>query len=278
MFTEEKWLIYESDNKKHIYLDGFRIKAQNDFQSGTTVLIQGLGCESKIIWKNFLQSYKEIVTDRDIIGFDTHGIGQSEGKPISFQQMIDDIVFVLRQEKHPVQLVGHSLGGLLALKVAEQIPNIIDNVVLVCSIPRYSDKAKSGFVWRADEIAKHNSVDCIFEKVIPRSFSKNFIVNSSSSIKEFKAMLSRQNVSNYCKLSLIASKADSLNSFINVKVPILMVVGHDDPSVTVEKSIEYAKKIDCPVEVIRNAGHNIPLEKPKELSQIIHRFYLNIKT
>ncbi|WP_295344557.1 alpha/beta fold hydrolase [uncultured Streptococcus sp.] len=277
MLTEEKWLISESNNKEQIFLDGFRVKSQSGFQNGTTVLIQGLGCESKIIWKNFLLSFKEIDSDRDIIGFDTRGIGKSEGKPISFQQIIDDTVFVLRQEKPPIQLVGHSLGGLIALKVAERMPNIIDNVVLVCSIPRYSEKAKSGFIWRADEIAKNNSIDCIFERVIPRSFSKSFIVNSSSSVTEFKSMLSRQNVRNYCKLSLIASEADSLNSFSNIKVPILMVVGSDDPSVTVEKSVEYAKKNNCPIEVIRNAGHNIPLEKPEELSQIIHRFYLNIK-
>lgn len=264
----EKWVIATALDK--FVLDGFRYCSKA--KKGTRLLIQGLGCESRIIWSAFVNEFLKLDITRDLIGFDVRGIGNSEGKPISFEQMVQDTVQIVKKEKPPIQLVGHSLGGLIALKVAEKVPEVVDSVVLVCSNPQYSLKNKSGFVWRADQIVNNQMVSCIFDKVIPRSFSEKFINEHPEIICDFKNMLSRQSPTNYSILSRIASTADALDAFDKINIPVMMVVGNEDPNITFEKTKEFALRRAAMVRVISGSGHNIPLENPIMLSKVIDRF------
>ena len=264
----EKWVIATALDK--FVLDGFRYCSKA--KKGTRLLIQGLGCESRIIWSAFVNEFLKLDITRDLIGFDVRGIGNSEGKPISFEQMVQDTVQIVNKEKPPIQLVGHSLGGLIALKVAEKVPEVVDSVVLVCSNPQYSLKNKSGFVWRADQIVNNQMVSCIFDKVIPRSFSEKFINEHPEIICDFKNMLSRQSPTNYSILSRIASTADALDAFDKINIPVMMVVGNEDPNITFEKTREFALRRAAMVRVISGSGHNIPLENPIMLSKVIDRF------
>ena len=264
----EKWVIATALDK--FVLDGLRYCSKA--KKGTRLLIQGLGCESRIIWSAFVNEFLKLDITRDLIGFDVRGIGNSEGKPISFEQMVQDTVQIVKKEKPPIQLVGHSLGGLIALKVAEKVPEVVDSVVLVCSNPQYSLKNKSGFVWRADQIVNNQMVSCIFDKVIPRSFSEKFINEHPEIICDFKNMLSRQSPTNYSILSRIASTADALDAFDKINIPVMMVVGNEDPNITFEKTREFALRRAAMVRVISGSGHNIPLENPIMLSKVIDRF------
>ena len=264
----EKWVIATALDK--FVLDGFRYCSKA--KKGTRLLIQGLGCESRIIWSAFVNEFLKLDITRDLIGFDVRGIGNSEGKPISFEQMVQDTVQIVKKEKPPIQLVGHSLGGLIALKVAEKVPEVVDSVVLVCSNPQYSLKNKSGFVWRADQIVNNQMVSCIFDKVIPRSFSEKFINEHPEIICDFKNMLSRQSPTNYSILSRIASTADALDAYDKINIPVMMVVGNEDPNITFEKTREFALRRAAMVRVISGSGHNIPLENPIMLSKVIDRF------
>ena len=264
----EKWVIATALDK--FVLDGFRYCSKA--KKGTRLLIQGLGCESRIIWSAFVNEFLKLDITRDLIGFDVRGIGNSEGKPISFEQMVQDTVQIVKKEKPPIQLVGHSLGGLIALKVAEKVPEVVDSVVLVCSNPQYSLKNKSGFVWRADQIVNNQMVSCIFDKVIPRSFSEKFINEHPEIICDFKNMLSRQSPTNYSILSRIASTADALDAFDKINIPVMMVVGNEDPNITFEKTREFALRRAAMVRVFSGSGHNIPLENPIMLSKVIDRF------
>lgn len=264
----EKWVIATALDK--FVLDGFRYCSKA--KKGTRLLIQGLGCESRIIWSAFVNEFLKLDITRDLIGFDVRGIGNSEGKPISFEQMVQDTVQIVKKEKPPIQLVGHSLGGLIALKVAEKVPEVVESVVLVCSNPQYSLKNKSGFVWRADQIVNNQMVSCIFDKVIPRSFSEKFINEHPEIICDFKNMLSRQSPTNYSILSRIASTADALDAFDKINIPVMMVVGNEDPNITFEKTREFALRRAAMVRVISGSGHNIPLENPIMLSKVIDRF------
>ena len=264
----EKWVIATALDK--FVLDGFRYCSKA--KKGTRLLIQGLGCESRIIWSAFVNEFLKLDITRDLIGFDVRGIGNSEGKPISFEQMVQDTVQIVKKEKPPIQLVGHSLGGLIALKVAEKVPEVVDSVVLVCSNPQYSLTNKPGFVWRADQIVNNQMVSCIFDKVIPRSFSEKFINEHPEIICDFKNMLSRQSPTNYSILSRIASTADALDAFDKINIPVMMVVGNEDPNITFEKTREFALRRAAMVRVISGSGHNIPLENPIMLSKVIDRF------
>lgn len=61
-------------------------------------------------------------------------------KDITFEKYRDAVVAVIKQQKQPVILVGHSFGGMVISAVAEAIPNKIKAVVyLAAYLPRSGD-------------------------------------------------------------------------------------------------------------------------------------------
>lgn len=73
-------------------------------------------------------------------------------------------------------------------------------------------------------------------------------------------------------MSRIASTADALDAFDKINIPVMMVVGNEDPNITFEKTREFALRRAAMVRVISGSGHNIPLENPIMLSKVIDRF------
>lgn len=251
-------------------LDGIRNTSEQNV--GTRILLQGLGCESRIIWSRVINQLEKEEDCRETIAFDVRGVGNSSGFPISFDQMVQDTLEVISKEKAPIQIVGHSLGGLVALRVAEIAKDAVDSIILVCSNPRYSEKSKSGFIWRANFIKDQQNINCIFDKVIPRSFSNSFFKHHPEIILKFKNMLDRQSPNNYSKLSYIAAEADALASFMKIDKPLLMIIGSEDPSITYARTMSFVAKKGCSIQVVEGAGHNVPLEDPVALTKLIRDF------
>jgi pimeloyl-ACP methyl ester carboxylesterase len=64
-----------------------------------------------------------------VVRYDRRGYGRSIdlGPPVSFQQQVDDLIDVLDDRRGV--LVGHSLGGVIALATAEQRPDLVSAVL-----------------------------------------------------------------------------------------------------------------------------------------------------
>lgn len=68
--------------------------------------------------------------------FDNRGMGRSEPVPksLSVEQMADDARAVLDAERlDAVHVVGHSLGGLVALRLALEAPRRVRSLALLCT-------------------------------------------------------------------------------------------------------------------------------------------------
>lgn len=99
--------------------------------SGDAVLfIHGLG-SSSAVWKKQLEILKE---DYQLITVDLHGHGNNIKIPndISIKQTAKLIAQELREiELSNITIVGHSLGGLIAIEIADENQKLIDRVVLI---------------------------------------------------------------------------------------------------------------------------------------------------
>lgn len=73
-----------------------------------------------------------------------HGADNTPIAEISLQRYVDAVVSKINEEKNPVILVGHSMGGLVVSEVAEKIPSKIKYLVYVAAyLPKNGDDLTS---------------------------------------------------------------------------------------------------------------------------------------
>jgi pimeloyl-ACP methyl ester carboxylesterase len=97
------------------------------------ILIHGLGSSAKLNWE-LPGTVAELAKHYQVIAFDNRGHGRSD-KPQAEGQygvnMVDDVVRLMDHLELPkAHVVGYSLGGMIALKLAVLHPERVNSVVL----------------------------------------------------------------------------------------------------------------------------------------------------
>lgn len=110
-------------------------KIQGDLESGDMPLIVQHGLLGSLDnWNTFAAKQK---TERPVIAIDMRNHGDSphvEG--MSYTQMMDDVLAVLDHLQLPeVDLMGHSMGGKVAMWLALHHPQRVRNLIIVDIVP-----------------------------------------------------------------------------------------------------------------------------------------------
>ena len=118
--------------------------------SGPAVLlIQGVGVQGD----GWLPQVETLASQFSCITFDNRGVGASEWKnqgPLSVELMARDALAVLNHSGHKhAHVVGHSLGGTVALAMAMQSPDAVKSLSLLCTFPsgRYVAPLTARMIW-----------------------------------------------------------------------------------------------------------------------------------
>jgi len=102
------------------------------------MFIQGVGVHGSA-WKPQLD---ELASSYECLAFDNRGLGRSQpvGCRLSIQQMAEDTLALMDARGWPsAHMVGHSMGGLIALRVALEARTRVRSLSLLCSFPRGRD-------------------------------------------------------------------------------------------------------------------------------------------
>ena len=97
-------------------------------QSPPVLLLHGLG-ETSAGWDRISSA---LAVNRAVYAMDLRGHGQSDrADAYSMEGMRDDVLgFLTLLQLPPVELIGHSMGGIVAYLVAQEWPNAISKLVL----------------------------------------------------------------------------------------------------------------------------------------------------
>ena len=108
-------------------------------QGRPLVLLHGWGMESRVFasWRPFLEAHFTCVS------YDLPGHGQTPCAPsgLAWSASLEGLRQMLAQEAPKPLLLGWSLGGLLALGIALQHPELLDGLVLVSSSPAFCQRS-----------------------------------------------------------------------------------------------------------------------------------------
>jgi len=252
---------------KTIKIDGRDVLYYTAGQGEPLVVIHGGGGDARTWWLNIA----ELAEKYTVYAPDLPGFGGSQ--PLDGDYYIPELVdFVDRFAKslglEKFYLIGHSLGGGIALNYTLNFPQKIKKLVLVSSL-------------------------CLGREIAfwVRLFSLPALIRSIGGLtlgvlKGVKWMLKQLNpaefvmplspasmtvggsITNFRQQTLVLEKRLS-----EVKMPTLLVWGAKDPIVPVMQAYRAAKAIpDCRVEVFKKRGHNVHRDEVKKFSSIITGF------
>ena len=229
--------------------------------------------ESAKIWKQ----YSSKLSNRfRVIRINLPGHGKSSvfGEVHSMELMADTVRAVLEAEKvDKALLVGHSMGGYVALAFAETFPDKVRGLVLFSSISFADTKERQNDRERAIKAADAHKMKYI-TSVIPNLFFERSGAKASKRIFKLVKIAAKQP-----KEGIIAAirgmrdRADRTKMLKNAKYPILFIAGQDDFLIPLERIEEMHRQVpNAKLVVIEQCGHAGFIEQEKECFTAIQEF------
>ncbi|MFG2886283.1 alpha/beta fold hydrolase [Streptomyces sp. NPDC048297] len=205
---------------------------------------------------------------RRVIRLDLRGHGESTGAGVrTIAELASDVLTLLDHlEIERFVLVGHSMGGMISQTITLAHPDRVERMVLVDSIARMTYSRGRGLLMAASTLVPFKlfvatNIRRAFKPGYPREEIRRHIRDSAQTSREVVMTL-------YGAMRAF----DVLDRVGEIRTPTLMVHGYDDIQLPVRQMLRMAKAYpDAEVRII-DAGHELPVEKPAELTETLDRF------
>ncbi|WP_432033389.1 alpha/beta fold hydrolase [Streptomyces antibioticus] len=216
-------------------------------------------------WDHQLAHFAE---KRRVVRFDLRGHGESGGAGVkTVAELANDLIALLDHLKiERCVLIGHSMGGMISQTVALTHPERVERMILVNSIARMTFSRGRGLLMAASTLVPYKlfvatNIQRAFAPGHPRDEVRAYIKSSADTPREVVMTL-------YGAMRAF----DVLDRVGEIRTPTLMIHGYHDVQLPVSQMLRMAKAYpDATVRII-DAGHELPVEKPAELTAAIEAF------
>ncbi len=202
----------------------------------SVLIIHGLG-EHAGRYRSIVNTLNEYGID--VYSFDLPGHGKSPGKRghiASFEKLFEYIGRYLESISGKKVILGHSLGGLIALRVAEEYPDTIEGIV--ASSPAIHIKKVNPLL---------QFIAMLLDKVIPSLTMSNQLnpKDISRSQEEVNAYINDPLVHDRISARLYGEMVRNVKYLwekaSHTKLPLLLQVGENDNIVPPHPAVEFAR-------------------------------------
>ncbi|MET7480796.1 alpha/beta fold hydrolase [Streptomyces sp. NPDC005648] len=205
---------------------------------------------------------------RRVIRLDLRGHGDSTGAGVrAVDDLAQDVLALLDHLKiDRCVLVGHSMGGMIAQIVALARPDLVERLVLVGSISRMTYSRGRGLLMAASTLVPFRlfvaaNIQRAFAPGHPREEIREYIRASAATPKDVV-------MTDYGAMRAF----DVLDRVGEIEAPTLIVHGYHDVQLPVKQMLRKAKAYPNAVVRVIDAGHELPVERPAELTEALDRF------
>lgn len=237
------------------------------------VLLHGFG-EDSTVWQ---QQVQYLETSYQLITPDLRGSGASDtlAPASSIEQMADDVIEILQHENiDHCTIIGHSMGGYVALALVEKYPSWFNGIGLVHSTSYADNEEKKQARTKSIEFIEQNTAAEFIKATIPNLFGDAFKINYPNKVN---ALIERGQ--NFTKEHLIAyyrsmiARPDRTHVIEHTKVPVLYFIGGEDKAVNPADALQQAGlPAVCSVQLVTGIAHMGMLEASDKLNKTLEDF------
>lgn len=235
------------------------------------LLLHGLGATGES-WG--LQSPALIQAGYRVIIIDLRGFGKSNHAiTMSIPQLAKDCAVLLNKlQANPADLVGISMGGIVALQLAISHPSMVDRLVIINAFARLRPKKAAFYGYYLIRFILVNIFGMRFQartvakRIFPypkQAFLRQVLVNQ----------ILESNPWAYRRAMIDLARFNVVNQLDKIQAPTLVVTGENDTTVLPADQAYMASKIQNHRHIIvPNAGHAATIDSPDVVNQHILEF------
>ena len=263
---------YKANVRKTAKFRGLEVVYSQTGGGQTLVLLHGF-LEERGMW---LQMVPELSKSHNVIAIDLLGQGETGclGYVHSIKEQADAVAEVLKKEKvESCSLIGHSMGGYVALELAKADTFKIEKLVMLHSTALPDSEQRKAERERVIELARKNK-EVYVKAVIPSLFAQNTrqeFADEISVLAEIANQFPLQGI--IANIKGMKERHGYVDVLANSQFPKLVIHGEKDPIISVcdiQTQIESAKNAE--LKIIPNIGHMGHIEAPNECLKIIQNF------
>jgi pimeloyl-ACP methyl ester carboxylesterase len=255
------------------------------------VLLHGF-CEDGNIWNDLAESLQNHF---QFIIPDLPGSGKSEmltGENITIEDYAEVVKLIIENEVSKVSpegeglvpifrdleraatIIGHSMGGYIALAFAAKYPDFLEGLVLFHSSAFADDEEKKQARLKSINFIKQNGAYEYMKTAVPNLFADKHHPQIKVLIKQGNSFTPGALIQYLTAMMVRPDRTDVLKS---LKIPVLYLIGEKDTAVPLEASL---KQCHIPavshVNILENAEHMGMIENIEICSNIISSFMIAI--
>jgi pimeloyl-ACP methyl ester carboxylesterase len=257
-----------------VTVDDATIDVATDGKGEAIVMIHGFPM-TREIWD---AQAVELARHMFVIRPDLRGMGRSSvpDGPYLMEALAADIAAVLDANGiERATLVGHSLGGYVALAFCRMYSERVTQLALVCSrLAADSPETAKKREELADRAEREDRIDVVVDEYVPRLFAPATLESRTPAVTRARE-IALQNTARGAASMLrgMAQRVDSYDIAEDLHMPVLIVAGGADRVNDPAEAEEMRRAFPvASLQVLGGSGHLPMLEQPDTLTEHLLRF------
>jgi pimeloyl-ACP methyl ester carboxylesterase len=244
------------------------------------VLLHGLGGAAS----NWTELAPELAREHRVIVVDLPGHGGSSPLPAlpNLEPFADRVGLVLQREGvHPAVVVGHSLGCVVALRLAMRSPDLVRGLVLISAAGIGSTTRRARYALALSSLVQPGRLLAPFRDRIAESRRLRAFVWGPWATPDGTTVSPAATIGLLEGPSLHSDTTSAAAALVEedprvdlgrVRCPAMLLWGARDPQVPIDDAFEYARRLRAPLRVVAGAGHLVIAERPEACLDAIRSF------
>jgi pimeloyl-ACP methyl ester carboxylesterase len=249
--------------------------AYSDTGKGTAIVLLHGFLENQKMWNNYIAPFakKNRVITIDLLG---HGESECLGYVHSMEDNADAVHAVLTELRiRKAILVGHSMGGYVALAFTELYPDTIKGLVLLNSTAKADSEERKLNRDRAIKAVKQSYITFV-SLAIANLFSENNRERLSKEIENVKKeALKTPLQAIVASLEGMKIRADREVLLHLSRYPKMLILGKKDPVLPFEETKQQIENTEVQLVAFPD-GHMSHIENQEEMTNILLQFFKKI--
>ncbi len=252
------------------------MKELSYFEAGQltpVILLHGF-CESKEIWEPIVPELSKVarVIAMDLPGFGKNKPLQSPITILDFAERIFD--FLVEKQIRKAIVIGHSMGGYIALSLAEKHPDMIAGLALFHSTALADTAEKQAARDKTINFLKANGMAAFAIGFAASLFYEERKAELIQVIRQVETIISNTAVSSAIEATAaMRDRADRTETLKNARYPVMFVTGKNDHLISFLSLKDQVWLPDRVIlHVLNEVAHFGMLEKSKESALILKQF------
>lgn len=246
------------------------------------LLIHGMGANAMWQWADFI---RPLIARFNVYVPDLVFFGDSYTTRPERSESFQAQCVIRMMEGHGVSrmnVVGISYGGFVAYRIAEQFPAAVERLVLCCAGVCMEEKDMEAGMFQVSSVEDAASIllPQTPEKVrelVRISFAKPINTMPSCFLNDFIDVMCTEHLQERRALIMALHKDRKLSNLPKITQPTLIIWGELDRVFPLELAHRLKRHIgeNAELVIIKNVGHAINAEKPKELCKYLKSFLID---